>query len=178
MKIRFNDLCSSSSMYVPRKKMWIGAAIGAVGSIAGGIAQAKMMGKVADNIKQQQKENQDWYDRRYNEDATQRADAQRLLTMTEDALKKRNKAAAGTAAVMGSTNETVAAEKAASTQALADTMGNINAQAENRKSQIESQYLSTKNSLNDKLNDLYTQRAQAVGQAIQGVGQAAGSLPL
>ena len=178
IKYLSNNIGDFRPMYAPRRKMWIGAAISAVGSIAGGIAQAKMMGKVADNIKQQQKENQDWYDRRYNEDATQRADAQRLLNMTEESIKRRNKAAAGTAAVMGGTNEAAAVEKAANAQSLADTMSNINAQAENRKSQIESQYMSTKENLNNKLNDLYTQRAQAVGQAIQGVGQAAGSLPL
>ncbi len=118
----------------------IGAALGAAGSIAGGIFSANAMSKVIDNINDQRKKNEDWYNRRYNEDATQRADAQRLLTMTEESIRNRNKAASGTAAVMGGSEESVAAAKAANNQALADTMSNINAQAENRKAQIEQQY--------------------------------------
>lgn len=73
----------------------IGAAIGAAGSIFGGIAASKAMRKMKANVEAQKKDNQDWFDRRYNEDATQRADAQRILTMTEESIKNRNKAAAG-----------------------------------------------------------------------------------
>ena len=154
----------------------IGAAVGAGASIAGGIINSRTMGKVMDNIKQQQKENQDWYDRKYNEDATQRADAQALLTATEESIKRRNKSAAGTAAVMGGTNESVAVEKAANADSLANAVGQINKQADARKDNIEQQYMSTKAALNEKLNDMQLKKAQAVAGAVQGVGQAAGSL--
>ena len=100
----------------------IGAALGAAGSIFGGISASKAMKRAKANVERQMRENQDWYDRRYNEDATQRADAQRILTMTEDSIKRRNKAAAGTAAVMGGTDESVAAEKAANAQTMADAL--------------------------------------------------------
>lgn len=79
----------------------IGAAVGAAGSIFGGISATNAIKKMKANIEAQRKSNQDWYDQRYNEDATQRADAQRLLTMTEESIKNRNKAAAGAQAVMG-----------------------------------------------------------------------------
>ena len=79
----------------------IGSAIGAAGSIFGGIKASKAMKKAKRNVEAQRQKNQDWYDRRYNEDATQRADAQRILTQTEESIKQRNKAAAGSAAVMG-----------------------------------------------------------------------------
>ena len=78
----------------------IGGAIGAAGGIFGGISASKALRQMKRNVEAQRKSNQDWYDQRYNEDATQRADAQRLLTMTEESIRKRNQQAAGSAAVM------------------------------------------------------------------------------
>ena len=115
----------------------IGSAIGAVGSIFGGIKASKAMKKAKRNVEAQRQKNQDWYDRRYNEDATQRADAQRILTQTEESIKQRNKAAAGSAAVMGGTDESVAAAKEANNKALADATSQIAADAEARKDNIE-----------------------------------------
>ena len=115
----------------------IGGAIGAAGGIFGGISASKALRQMKRNVEAQRKSNQDWYDQRYNEDATQRADAQRLLTMTEESIRKRNQQAAGSAAVMGGTDESVAAAKEANGKALSDTMSNINASAEARKDQIE-----------------------------------------
>lgn len=122
------------------------------------------------------KDNQNWYDRRYNEDATQRADAQRILTMTNENIKQRNQQAAGAQAVMGGTEESVAAAKAANNQALADATSQIAVNGERRKDQIESQYLQTKSDLNDKLNNVEQAKAQAVSQAAQGVAQAGSNI--
>lgn len=154
----------------------IGAALGAVGSIAGGIAGRNAMNDYKASIEQQMRENQDNYDRRYNEDATQRADAQRILTMTEDSIKRRNRAAAGTAAVIGGTNESVAAEKAAGSDALANATSQIAAQAEARKDKIEEQYLNRKQRLNDQLSQIRYQKGMNIAQAIQGVSGAAGNM--
>ena len=154
----------------------IGAGISAIGGIFGGISASKAMKKVKRNIEQQQKENQDWYDRRYNEDATQRADAQRMITMVNDSIKKRNKQAAGAAAVMGGAEEAVAMAKEANNQALSDTTSQIVANAEQRKDNIEQQYLNRKADLNQQLNDLQMNKAQNTAQAIQGVTSAAQSI--
>ena len=118
----------------------VGAALGAVGSIFGGISASRAMKKAKQNLQDQIDKNQDWYDRRYNEDTTQRADAQRILTLTEDNIKRRNKAAEGTQAVMGGTEESVAATKAANAQALADATSTIAVNGEQRKDAIEGQY--------------------------------------
>ncbi len=118
----------------------VGAGLSAVGSIFGGISASKAMKKVKKNLQAQKQANQDWYDRRYNEDATQRADAQRILTMTEESIKNRNRQAAGAQAVMGGTEESVAAAKAANNQALADATSQIAVNAEARKDQIEQTY--------------------------------------
>jgi len=154
----------------------IGGTLGIGASIFGGISASKAMKKVKRNIEGQMKDNQNWYDRRYNEDATQRADAQRILTMTNENIRQRNQQAAGAQAVMGGTEENVAAAKAANNQALADATSQIAVNGERRKDQIESQYLQTKADLNDKLNNLEQAKAQAVSQAVQGVAQAGSNM--
>lgn len=154
----------------------ISAGVGAAGSILGGIAASKAMKKVRDNLNQQKTDNQNWYDRTYNEDATQRADAQRLLTMTEDSIKQRNNAEAGTQAVMGGTDESVAAAKEANNKALTDTASNINAAADNRKDNIEQEYQNRKDNIDNKLNDLQIKNAKNIATAAQGVGAAGSSI--
>lgn len=154
----------------------IGGAMGIGGSIFGGISASKAMKKVKRNLQNQMKENQNWYDRRYNEDATQRADAQRILTMTNDNIRQRNQQAAGAQAVMGGTDESVAATKAANSQAIAEATSQIAVNGERRKDQIESQYMTTKANLNDKLNNLEQARAQNTAQAVQGVAQAGSNM--
>lgn len=154
----------------------IGAAVGAAGSIFGGISAARAAKKMQQNIEAQQKANQDWYNRRYNEDATQRADAQRLLTMTEERIKNRNQQVAGAAAVMGGTEESVAAAKEANNKALSDTMSAINAAADARKDQIEQQYQQRDADLINQLNEIEQNKAQAISQAVQGVTGAANGI--
>ena len=149
-----------------------GGVLGIGGSIFGGLSASNAMKKVQENIENQQRENQDWYDRRYNEDSTQRADAQRILTMTQESIKNRNRQAAGTAAVMGGTEESVAAARAANNQAISDATSKIAVAGDARKDNIEQQYMQTKANLNDKLNNLQMQKAQNVAQATQGVAQA------
>lgn len=154
----------------------IGAAIGAAGSIFGGIAASKAMRKMKANVEAQKKANQDWFDRRYNEDATQRADAQRILTMTEESIKNRNKAAAGAQAVMGGTEESVAATKIANSKALSDATAQIATNGEQRKDAIENQYQERDASLSNQLNEIEQNKANAISQAVQGVTGAAGSM--
>ena len=151
----------------------IGAGLGAAASIYGGIKARRAAAEANLMLERQKAENQAWYDRRYNEDATQRADAQRMLTMTMDRMRRRNKAAAGTAAVMGSSPEAVAIEKEANAQALADTASQIAAAGAARKDAIENQYMANKQGLQQQQMGLQQQKAQNIGQAAAGVGQAA-----
>ena len=134
------------------------------------------MKNIQDNIEKQQQANKDWFDRRYNEDATQRADAQRILQMTEESIKKRNKQAAGTAAVMGGTNESVAAAKEANNKAIADATSTIAANAEARTDRIEATYLQNDNAYNEQLNNIEKEKADAIAQAVQGTTQAVSSI--
>lgn len=154
----------------------VGGALGIGASIFGGISASKAMKKVKGNLENQVNENQAWYDRRYNEDATQRADAQRILTKTEESIRNRNRQAAGAQAVMGGTEESVAAAKAANNEALAEATSQIAVNADRRKDQIESQYMQTKSELNDKLNNLEQAKAGVISQAVQGVAKAGSNM--
>lgn len=153
----------------------IGGAVGIGSSIYGGIKASQAMKKVKGNIEQQRRDNEDWYNRRYNEDATQRADAQRILTQTAEAIKQRNRAAAGTAAVMGGTEESVAATKAANAQAMADAASRIAVAGEARKDNIEQQYQQRDQALQGQLNNMEVNKANAITQAAAGLAGAAGS---
>lgn len=155
----------------------IGGAIGAGASIFGGIMSSKALNKMKENVEKQRKSNQDWYDRRYNEDATQRADAQRILTQTEESIKNRNRQAAGTQAVMGGTDESTAQTKAANSQALADATSQIAVNADARKDQIEQTYRAKDDEYVNKLNEIEKGKADAIAGAVQGVASAASSMP-
>lgn len=150
----------------------IGGALNVGGAIFGGIAASRAAKKAKQNIEDQKEKNQNWYNRRYNEDATQRADAQRILTLTEENIKQRNKAAAGAAAVMGGTDESVAAAKASNNQALADATSQVAANAEARKDNIEATYLANDNALTEQLSQIEQNRATAIAGAVQGVAKA------
>ena len=156
----------------------IGAALGAAGSIAGGIASMRAANNARKMVEQEKNDNQNWYDRRFNEDATQKADAQRILSMTEESIKNRNKQAAGSQAVMGGTDESTAAAKAVNNQALSDATGTINALGERQKSRVEDQYQQNKSVINKDLENIEQQKAQDITGAINGVTDAAGNLPI
>lgn len=151
----------------------IGAAVGAGGNIFGGISKNKMLKKQMAMVKEQQKANQDWYDRRYNEDSTQRADAQAMLTRTAEAIRQRNQQSAGSAAVMGGTEESVAATKAANAQAMADATSSIVQAGEQRKDSIEQQYRAKDEAYNDALRQLQGQKQSILDIAGGAIGGAA-----
>ncbi|MES5167881.1 hypothetical protein ABVC73_05000 [Prevotella melaninogenica] len=150
--------------------------IGVGGAIFGGINASKAIKKMKANLEAQRKKNQDWYNQRYNEDATQRADAQRILTKTEEAFRNRNRAAQGAAAVMGGTEESVAATKAANSQALADATSQIAVNGEARKDQIEQTYQQNDRDIQNQLNSLEQKKAEEISQAARGVASAASGI--
>lgn len=155
----------------------IGSGIGAAGTVFGGISASKAIKKMNRNIEDQRKKNQDWYDQRYNEDATQRADAQRVLSQTQDMLKRQTDAAAGSAAVGGGTDESVAQAKAQANDTLGNVMSNINAQADARKDEIEQTYQANDNAYVEQLNNLEQQKAENIAKSVQGVTKASGKMP-
>lgn len=124
-------------------------------------------------INEQKRENQNWYDRRYNEDATQRADAQAILTHTAEMIRQRNRAAAGTAAVMGGSEESVAATKEANAKALSDATSQIAVAGAQRKDQIEGQYRERQHQLDEQLRQLEAGKVDGFGMVSNAIGGAA-----
>lgn len=159
--------------------MW-GAIIGAAASLASsgiGALQSAKAGRANRKLIQDQlRANQDWYNRRWNEDATQRADAQTLLTRLSDSIRRRNRAAAGAAAVTGGTTEAAAAEKEANAKAMSDAIAQVAAQGEARKDDIERQYQTTKAGLTGQLANIEQQRAANIAGATKAANEAAGTL--
>ena len=151
----------------------IGGAAGALGGIFGGISKNKMLKKQMAMVNEQKRDNQNWYERRYNEDATQRADAQAILTKTSEMIKQRNKQLAGTQAVMGGTEESVAASKEANAKALSDATSQIAVAGAQRKDQIESQYRERQNQLDEQLRQLEGDKVDGFGMLSNAVGGAA-----
>jgi hypothetical protein len=154
----------------------IGAGVSAIGNIFGGVKASQAMKKVKSNLEQRKRDNQAWYDRRYNEDATQRADAQRILTKTQDAIRDRNRQAAGMQAVSGGTEESVAAAKAANNAALAEAASRIAVAGDARKDRVEEQYLQRQGQLDDSLNQMEVNRANSIASATKTLGETAGTL--
>lgn len=151
----------------------IGGAAGALGGIFGGISKNKMLKRMRNMINEQKRENQNWYDRRYNEDATQRADAQAILTHTAEMIRQRNRAAAGTAAVMGGSEESVAATKEANAKALSDATSQIAVAGAQRKDQIEGQYRERQHQLDEQLRQLEAGKVDGFGMVSNAIGGAA-----
>lgn len=154
--------------------MWgaiAGAALGAVSSIAGSVAAKKQAKKAEAQLEAQKKQNEDWYNRRYNEDYTQTAEAQRAITLAREEAQRQLAAARGRQAVMGGTEESVAATQEAVNRGLADTMSQIAAQGTARKDAIESAYLGKKDSIAQQYMNLYNTRAQNISAAASNASQ-------
>lgn len=154
----------------------IGAGLGLASSIAGGIANRKARQKQEQMITQQQKENQAWYDRKYNEDPTKRADTVRLLTQMQEQIKNRNKAAKGRQAVMGGTEDSTTAVKEANNKTLADTTAQIVAANDARKDNIENQYRARKSQLQGQQMGLEAEKAADTANAVAGVAGTAANI--
>lgn len=154
----------------------IGAGLGLANSIAGGIANRKARQKQEQMIAQQQEENQAWFDRKYNEDPTKRADTVRLLTQMQEQIKNRNKAAKGRQAVMGGTEDSTTAVKEANNKTLADTTSQIVAANDARKDNIENQYRARKSQLQGQQMSLEAEKAADTANAVAGVAGTAANI--
>lgn len=127
-------------------------------------------------LAQQENENQAWYDRKYNEDPTKRADTVRLLTQMQEQIKNRNKAAKGRQAVMGGTEDSTTAVKEANNKTLADTTSQIVAANESRKDAIEGQYQARKDAIQNKRMGLESEKAADTASVAAGVAGTAANI--
>ncbi len=75
--------------------------------------------------------------------------------------------------MMGGTEESVAAAKEANAKALSDATSRIAIAGEQRKDQVEQQYLAKNDALNDKLRELEGQKQSVLDIALGAIGGAA-----
>ncbi len=158
----------------------IGAIVGAAASLGstifGGISNARNARRQKRALEREQRENENWFNRRYYEDATQRADAKRLLTRTEDAIKRRNQEAEGVQSVIGGTEENVAAAREQNAKALSDATSSIAAQAEARKDSIEDAYRQQQHNITREQNQALAQKNANTAAAVSGAIKTAGNI--
>lgn len=158
----------------------IGAIVGAAASLGstifGGISNARNARRQKRALEREQRENENWFNRRYYEDATQRADAKRLLTRTEDAIKRRNQEAEGVQSVIGGTEENVAAAREQNAKALSDATSSIAAQAEARKDSIENAYRQQQHNITREQNQALAQKNANTAAAVSGAIKTAGNI--
>lgn len=154
----------------------IGALIGAGVSLAGqginAILGARQAARQQRELDKQERDNQAWYDRRYNEVGHERADAQRLLTKMAEAQRQRTLDAAGRSAVIGSSSAIRAAGQQADGKAMTDTVAQIDAAQEARRDKIDAQYNATKQAISKARAGLAAQQAANIANAATGAAMA------
>lgn len=143
----------------------IGAATAAAGGITNAIQGAREARKQRRELDRRERENQLWYDRRYNEAGTQRADAQLALTRLADQQQRRMQSARGHAAVGGTTQAALAAEREAANKAMGDTVGAINARQDARRDAVEQRYMAQRDAISDARIKGSAARAAGMAQA-------------
>ncbi len=144
----------------------------AVGGIAGGIAGRRAAKKNERILNKAEDRAQNWYDREYYSDFTQRSDAQAALNQARQILNERYNRTAGAAAVTGATDESVAQQKAANNQVLADVTGSISERADAYKEQVRANYENQLNAIDQQRIANNNARAGRTAQAAGGLATA------
>lgn len=152
----------------------LGLGLGAAGSAANFISQAKEARKRRRALDERDRENEAWYNRKYNEVGAESASAQRALTAMRDAQRQRMDRASGAAAVSGASSESVAAEKAAANKAIGDTVSAIAARDDARKERVEDEYRRERRAIENARDNISLQKQQntaaATSQALNTAG--------
>ena len=152
----------------------LGLGLGAAGSAANFISQAKEARKRRRALDERERENETWYKRKYNEVGTESASAQRALTAMRDAQQQRMNRASGAAAVSGASSESVAAEKAAANKAIGDTVSAIAARDDARKERVDDEYRRERRAIENARDNISLQKQQntaaATSQALNTAG--------
>ena len=158
----------------------IGGIIGGVGSAVAGIVGGNATRKAANRnqrlLEEAENNAKAWYDKEYNANFLDRSDARSAIQKTREILNERYKAAEGAAAVSGATEESVARQKAAANETLADVTSNIAERADANKDAVRANYENQQANFLAQKTAVNNQKAQATAQAASGLATAAGQL--
>lgn len=155
-------------------------------AIYGAVASSKQNKKAQQLLQQQRDDNRNWYNAKMSEDFTMRSDAQALINKQRELLNEQYKNAKATNVVAGGSDASVAMQKAAANDAMAQTMSNIASEAASYKDQVEQQYRSQDAALNQQQAQNYANQAQATAAAasqtvnagLNGLGQSIVNKPI
>lgn len=112
-----------------------------------------------------------WYNRNYYQNYVDSSESQAAIKRVEDTLKRRNQAAAGTAAITGATPEAVVAQQESSQELMSDTVANLAARGNARKDQIDAVHQQNVNNLDlQKMGQMQADEAGAASYAGAGLG--------
>lgn len=155
----------------------LGGIIGGVGSavagIVGGNATRKAANRNARLLQEAENDAKAWYDKEYNANFLDRSDARATIAKTREILNERYKAAEGAAAVTGATEESVARQKAAANEVLADVTSNIAERADAYKDAVRANYENQQANFLAQKTAVNNQKAAATAQAASGLATAA-----
>lgn len=134
-------------------------------SIYGAIASSKQNKKAQQLLQQQRDDNKAWYEAKMSEDYTQRSDAQNVINKQRELLNEQYKNAKATNAVAGGSDASIAMQKAAANDAMAQTMSDIASEASQYKDQAEQQYRAQDAALDQQQAQIAADQAKATAQA-------------
>lgn len=151
------------------KKEWIataiGAGVGVLSSILGG-ASASRAAKAAERRQRaMEAKEQAWYNRRYNEDASDTAVGQNLIRRAKDYAKEQWKKAAGAQAVAGGTDAATQMAKDAGNKMVGDTIANIAATDQERKANVDNIHMQNQQNFAQMDMQREMNRSQAITDA-------------
>lgn len=156
------------------------AAAGLAGSLLGGRASRKARARQEAILKEREKRATDLYNRDYYKDYTQTAAAQNALSKARSLYNETLSRARGTQAVSGATDESVAAQKAAANNAIADAATNIAINGENQAQHAQDRYEAQKDAISKEREqieaDKAKQSAAAGAQALNTAAYVAGNM--
>lgn len=158
----------------------IGGIIGGVGSavagIVGGNATRKAANRNARLLEEAENEAKAWYDKEYNANFLDRSDARAAIAKTREILNEKYRQAEGAAAVTGATEESIARQKAAANEVLADVTSNIAERADAYKDAVRANYENQQANFLAQKTAVNNQKAAATAQAASGLASAAKQL--
>ena len=125
----------------------IGAGIGLASGICGGIKSAKEAKKQQALINEQEKKNNEWYNRNYYQNYMDTTEAQAAMKRVENTLRRQNEQARATQTVMGGTPELAVAQQQANNEVLADTATGLAAQSTARKANVDAINMQNQNNI-------------------------------
>lgn len=162
--------------FVGNNGIMIGSIIGAIGqigtSIYGAARSSQLNRQANDMLERQMSGARSYYEGKLAEDYMNRSDVQSVLQKQRELLDEQYKRARATNVVAGGTDESLALQKQAANDSLADTMSDIAASASSYRDSLERQYRDEMNSYTSTQRSLLQSQANAVAQAASQVGSA------